>query len=89
LAWDIRKARIVMASRDISYAATNSIVFRYMSAKSYNCFSLFMKIQKSRKLSDSAAFYVFFTLKGKSKKLKKGGLTYFNPRHSSVYELLF
>ncbi|ORZ17952.1 hypothetical protein BCR42DRAFT_412834 [Absidia repens] len=64
LAWDIRKARIVMASRDISYAATNNMVSKYMSVKSYNCFSLFMKIQSSRKFSDTTAFYVFFTLKG-------------------------
>ncbi|CAO3599148.1 unnamed protein product [Absidia cylindrospora] len=64
LAWDIRKARIVIASRDISYAATNNMVSKYMSVKSYNCFSLFMKIQSSRKFSDTTAFYVFFTLKG-------------------------
>ncbi|KAI8096735.1 uncharacterized protein BX664DRAFT_257542, partial [Halteromyces radiatus] len=64
LAWDIRKARIVMASRDISYAATNNIAFRYMSVKSYNAFCLFLRIQSSRKFSDTAAFYVFFTLKG-------------------------
>ncbi|KAI9305963.1 hypothetical protein BJ944DRAFT_264305 [Cunninghamella echinulata] len=64
LAWDIRKARIAMASRDISYAVTNNIVYRYMSVKSYNAFCLFIKIQKSRKFSDTVAFYVYFTLKG-------------------------
>ncbi|CAO3638414.1 unnamed protein product [Cunninghamella blakesleeana] len=63
LAWDIRKARIVMASRDISYSVTNNIVYRYKSVKSYNVFCLFVKIGRSKRFSDSIAFYVFFTLK--------------------------
>ncbi|KAI8072908.1 hypothetical protein BC940DRAFT_291911 [Gongronella butleri] len=64
LAWDIRKARMVLATRDISYAVCNNIVFRYLSVKSYSNFCMFLKIQSSRRFSDSAAFYVFFTLKG-------------------------
>ncbi|CAO3611551.1 unnamed protein product [Cunninghamella blakesleeana] len=64
LFWDIRKARVVIASRDISWAFTNQIASRYYSLKDYDYYCLFWKINNSRKFVDSIAFFVFFTLKG-------------------------
>lgn len=64
LALDIRKARLVIASRDISYALTSITAYRYYSIKSYPHYCLFDKIQASKKTTDDFAFFVFFTLKG-------------------------
>lgn len=64
LFWDIRKARVIIESRDISYAFTSVIANRWYSAKDYRYFCLFQKINNSRKRIDSIAFFVFFTLKG-------------------------
>ncbi|KAI8378034.1 uncharacterized protein BYT42DRAFT_365253 [Radiomyces spectabilis] len=64
LFWDIRKARNIIASRDISYAFTSVIGNRYYSVKDYKYYCLFCKINKSRKFTDDIAFFVFFTLKG-------------------------
>ncbi|KAG2175598.1 hypothetical protein INT43_001245 [Umbelopsis isabellina] len=64
LALDIRKARLVIASRDISYALTSITAYRYYSIKSYPHYCLFDKIQSSKKSTDGFAFFVFFTLKG-------------------------
>ncbi|KAG0189695.1 hypothetical protein DFQ28_003088 [Apophysomyces sp. BC1034] len=62
--WDIRKARNIIASRDISYAFTNVAASRYYAIKDYKYYCLFCKINKSRKTIDDFAFFVFFTLKG-------------------------
>ncbi|KAI9299790.1 hypothetical protein BJ944DRAFT_253600 [Cunninghamella echinulata] len=64
LFWDIRKARGVIATRDISWAYTSQIASRYYSLKDYNYYCLFYKISNSRKFVDSIAFFCFFTLKG-------------------------
>ncbi|KAF7731794.1 hypothetical protein EC973_008309 [Apophysomyces ossiformis] len=64
LFWDIRKARNIIASRDISYAFTNVAASRYYSIKDYKYYCLFCRINKSRKTIDDFAFFVFFTLKG-------------------------
>lgn len=69
LAWDIYKARSVIASRDISLAVTNNMAYRYYSVRSYSRFCLFRKINDSRKTSDYFAFFVFYTLKGWKKLL--------------------
>ncbi|KAI7897966.1 uncharacterized protein BX663DRAFT_526612 [Cokeromyces recurvatus] len=63
LFWDIRKARNIIASRDISYAFFSVIANRWYSTKSFKYFCLFRKINNSRKSIDSIAFFVFFTLK--------------------------
>jgi hypothetical protein len=66
LFWDIRKARGIIASRDISLSFFSPIANRWYSSKDYNYFCLFRKINNSRKSIDSIAFFVFFTLKGKT-----------------------
>ncbi|CEP19849.1 hypothetical protein [Parasitella parasitica] len=69
LFWDIRKARGIVESRDISYAFFSVIANRWYSANDYKYFCLFGKINRSRKQFDSIAFFVFFTLKGWKKLL--------------------
>ncbi|RCH91533.1 hypothetical protein CU097_007436 [Rhizopus azygosporus] len=64
LAWEIRKARAVMATEDVSLAVTNAMAFRTYSLKSYTYFCLLQKIKSSTKWSDVMIFYVFYTLKG-------------------------
>ncbi|CEI97169.1 hypothetical protein RMCBS344292_11306 [Rhizopus microsporus] len=64
LAWEIRKARAVMATEDVSLAVTNAMAFRTYSLKSYTYFCLLQKIKSSTKWSDVVIFYVFYTLKG-------------------------
>ncbi|KAI8993386.1 hypothetical protein BDB01DRAFT_323668 [Pilobolus umbonatus] len=64
LFWDIRKARDIMATRDISYTFTSVIANRCYSLKNYRYFCLFRQINNSRKSIDAYAFFVFFTLKG-------------------------
>jgi hypothetical protein len=66
LVWEIRKARITIATRDISLSFFNVTASRWYSVKDYKYFCLFRKINSSRKHADSIAFFVFFTLKGKS-----------------------
>ncbi|RIB30492.1 hypothetical protein C2G38_1948577 [Gigaspora rosea] len=64
LAWDIRKAKKIYDSRDISYAFTNIIAYRAYTLKSYAHFCFFSKINNSRKMVDKIAFFVFFAFKG-------------------------
>ncbi|KAI9033869.1 hypothetical protein CLU79DRAFT_692580 [Phycomyces nitens] len=64
LAWESIKAKKIIKSRNISYAATNVMASRFYSMKSYSHFCLFQTIHASRKLTDYVAFFVFFTLKG-------------------------
>ncbi|KAG2194474.1 hypothetical protein INT46_004844 [Mucor plumbeus] len=64
LAWEIRKTRNVMATRDISLAVTNPLAYRTYSVKSYIHFCLLRKIKSSTRWSDVVIFYVFYTLKG-------------------------
>lgn len=65
LAWEIRKTRSVMETRDISLAVTNPLAYRTYSLKDYSYFCLLQKIKNSTKWSDVIIFYVFYTLKGK------------------------
>lgn len=64
LAWESRKARMIIRSRDISYAFTNIMANDYYSMKSYDHFCFFSQINNSKKKKDEFAFFVFFTFKG-------------------------
>ncbi|TFK43645.1 hypothetical protein BDQ12DRAFT_731635 [Crucibulum laeve] len=63
LAYESRKAKKIIASRDISYAFTNVMANNYYSLRSYDHFCFFDHISNSTKLSDDFAFFVFFVFK--------------------------
>jgi len=63
LAYETRKARRIIASRDISYAFTNILANNYYSLRSYDHFCLFCAINNSTKKTDDFAFFIFFTFK--------------------------
>jgi hypothetical protein len=64
LAFEWRKANKIIKSRDISYAFTSLIAYRYYAIRSYAHYCLFSQIQNSRKTVDVLAFWVFFKFKG-------------------------
>ncbi|CAG8784688.1 9339_t:CDS:2, partial [Acaulospora morrowiae] len=64
LALDIKKARNIIKSGDISYAFTNTVAYRFHTMRSYSHFCFFSKINNSKKKVDEIAFFVFFTFKG-------------------------
>ncbi|KAF9017844.1 hypothetical protein CPC16_002402 [Podila verticillata] len=64
LAWDIKKAMAIIKSRDISYAFTSMIAYRYYAIKSYAHFCLFERIHNSKKQIDEVALFCFFTFRG-------------------------
>ncbi|CAB4405138.1 unnamed protein product [Rhizophagus irregularis] len=64
LALDWRKAKAIIASRDISYAFTSTITSRYYALKSYSHFCFFYRIKRQSKMVDKIAFFVFFAFKG-------------------------
>ncbi|KAJ3417004.1 hypothetical protein HDV05_007486 [Chytridiales sp. JEL 0842] len=64
LALDWRKANAIIKSRDISYAFTSPIAYRYYVLRSYPHYCFFSQIQNSRKTVDVLAFFVFFQFKG-------------------------
>jgi len=63
LAYETRKSKKIIASRDISYAFTNIMAQHYYSLRSYDHFCFFDHISNSTKVSDDFAFFVFFTFK--------------------------
>jgi len=63
LAYEARKTKKIVLSRDISYAFTNVMANNYYSLRSYDHFCFFDHIQQSTKRSDDFAFFVFFTFK--------------------------
>ncbi|KIY46610.1 hypothetical protein FISHEDRAFT_46932 [Fistulina hepatica ATCC 64428] len=63
LGYEGRKAKRIIASRDISYAFTNVMANHYYSLRSYDHFCFFDHISNSTKTSDDFAFFVFFTFK--------------------------
>ncbi|KAG6857330.1 hypothetical protein H0H87_005633 [Tephrocybe sp. NHM501043] len=63
LAYEARKAKKIIASRDISYAFTNVMANNYYSLRSYDHFCFFDHISSSTKTSDDFAFFVFFAFK--------------------------
>ncbi|KAI9136834.1 hypothetical protein BKA69DRAFT_1161727, partial [Paraphysoderma sedebokerense] len=64
LAHDIKKAIRIIKSRDISFAFTSVIAYRYYTLRSYSHYCFFRQINNHRKFSDRVALFVFFTLKG-------------------------
>ncbi|KAJ3270266.1 hypothetical protein HDU76_011184, partial [Blyttiomyces sp. JEL0837] len=60
---DWRKAQAIIKSRDISYAFTSPIAYRYYVLRSYPHYCFFSQIQNSRKTVDVLAFFVFFMFK--------------------------
>jgi hypothetical protein len=63
VAYEARKARKIINSRDISYAFTNVMANNYYSLRSYDHFCFFCQISNSTKKKDDFAFFVFFTFK--------------------------
>jgi len=63
LGYEGRKAKLIVASHDISYAFTNVLANNYYSLRSYDHFCFFDHISNSTKLSDDFAFFVFFVFK--------------------------
>jgi hypothetical protein len=64
LYFEWQKAAKIIESRDISYAFTSVVAYRYYAIRSYAHFCLFSQIQNSRKTVDVLAFWVFFEFKG-------------------------
>ncbi|KAJ7276316.1 hypothetical protein B0H12DRAFT_1227470 [Mycena haematopus] len=58
LGYEGRKAKLIVASHDISYAFTNVLANNYYSLRSYDHFCFFDHISNSTKLSDDFAFFV-------------------------------
>ncbi|KAG0061967.1 hypothetical protein BGZ89_011023 [Linnemannia elongata] len=63
LGWEIRRARAIIASRDISYAFTSMIACRYYTVRSYPHYCFFAQINNSKKTVDEVAFFCFFTFR--------------------------
>lgn len=63
LAYEARKSKKIVASRDISYAFTNIMAQHYYSLRSYDHFCFFDHLSNSTKRSDDFAFWIFFTFK--------------------------
>ncbi|KAG0202595.1 hypothetical protein BGX33_009574 [Mortierella sp. NVP41] len=63
LGWEIRRARAIIVSRDISYAFTSLIASRYYSVRSYPHYCFFAQINNSKKTIDEVAFFCFFTFR--------------------------
>ncbi|KAH7105380.1 hypothetical protein BKA62DRAFT_689482 [Auriculariales sp. MPI-PUGE-AT-0066] len=63
LAYETRKSKKIIASRDISYAFTNVMANSYYSLRSYDHFCFFCQINDSTKTTDNFAFFVFFSFK--------------------------
>ena len=66
LIWDWKEAVSIIASKDIGYAFTSIIAYRYYSLRSFAHYGFFCKINRQKKKTDDIAFFVFFTFKGKS-----------------------
>ncbi|GAA97505.1 uncharacterized protein L969DRAFT_83806 [Mixia osmundae IAM 14324] len=64
LAWEAKKARAIVRSRDISFAFTNVMANNWYSIRSYDHFCFFCQVSSSKKKKDDFAFFVFFTFKG-------------------------
>lgn len=62
-AWEVRKSRRIIQSRNISLAFTNVLANNYYSLRSYDHFCFFSHISQSTKRIDDFAFFIFFTFK--------------------------
>ncbi|KAI8596999.1 hypothetical protein EDD21DRAFT_419135 [Dissophora ornata] len=63
LGLEIRRARAIIISRDISHAFTSLIASRFYTVRSYPHFCFFAQINNSKKLVDEVAFFCFFTFR--------------------------
>ncbi|CAG8575343.1 1758_t:CDS:2 [Funneliformis caledonium] len=61
---EVRKARLIVASRDISFAFTSIVAYRYYTLTSYAHWCFFQEIRNQQKGQDKIAFFVFFSFKG-------------------------
>lgn len=73
LAYEARKSKKIIASRDISYAFTNVMANHYYSLRSYDHFCFFDHISNSTKKKDDFAFFIFFTFKSWKRLLLSDG----------------
>ncbi|KAL1915896.1 uncharacterized protein VTP21DRAFT_6284 [Calcarisporiella thermophila] len=64
LGYDFFRARAIIRSRDIAYAFTSVVAYRFYVLRSYPHFCFFSKIHEVKTRSDEVAFFVFFMLKG-------------------------
>ena len=62
---DMRKARKIVRSRDISLAFTHSIAYRYFSIQWFPYYAFFDELSNMTKLKDKIALFVFFRLRGR------------------------
>ncbi|ORZ30719.1 hypothetical protein BCR44DRAFT_133792 [Catenaria anguillulae PL171] len=63
LALDTRKSMRIIKSRDISFAFTDTIAYRYYSLRSFPHWCFFQAIRAHHTSSDQMALFVFFRLK--------------------------
>lgn len=63
---EVRKAKKIIASGDISYAFTSTVATRYYTLTSYAHWCFFQEIINQQRTQDRIAFFVFFSFKGKS-----------------------
>lgn len=62
LAFDMKKAMLIVQSTDISFAYTNEIAFNFYSARDYCYFCFFQQVQATFKISDMLVQFVYFRL---------------------------
>jgi hypothetical protein len=60
-----RKAQKIIKSRDISYAFTSVVAYRYYVIQSFPHYCFFNQIENSRRTVDILSFFVFFRFRGK------------------------
>jgi hypothetical protein len=65
LALEVRRAKNIVQSRDISYAFTSLMASRYYTVRSYPHYCFFSQINNSKKTVDEVAFFCFFTFRSK------------------------
>ncbi|KAK9763904.1 Potassium transporter [Basidiobolus ranarum] len=61
---EIRKTRIIILSRDISFTFTSIMATRYYTLRSYEHYCFFKQIHNQKRFKDELSFFVFFSLKG-------------------------
>ncbi|PKC61583.1 hypothetical protein RhiirA1_275053 [Rhizophagus irregularis] len=61
---EVRKAKKIIASGDISYAFTSTVATRYYTLTSYAHWCFFQEIINQQRTQDRIAFFVFFAFKG-------------------------
>lgn len=62
--YDCHKSYKIIKSREISFAFTNAMAFRYYSIRWYSYFCFFERITHMQKSKDQMALFVYFSLKG-------------------------